>query len=247
MTSGAIEALRADRAALLDICRGLGDAQWKAPSGCAGWSVQDVVAHVGALYWLVVDPSVLPDTTGVPTEQAQDLCVEARRSWSAKQVVDDYAAVSEKALDALAGLEAQDFELPLGDLGTYHAALLPNAYAFDHYTHIRADLFSPRGPLEGPPPSDELRLEPTLDWIQAAAPQQNAELLAELDGSLLIEVEGTAARSFPIGTGDMAATVTCSAHDLVLWSTQRASWDDVEVTVTGRDEAVTAARRLHVF
>src|SRR5258705_12869463 len=118
MTAGAIDSLREDRAALLDICGDLRDEDWNAPSGCAGWTVQDLVAHMGALFWLVVDPSTLPDTTDMPTEQAQDLCVAARRSWSASLVLDDYAAVSSKALDALVGLESQDFELPLGDLGT---------------------------------------------------------------------------------------------------------------------------------
>ena len=143
----AIEALRADRGELLGICEGLGAADWSAPSGCAGWSVQDVVAHVGALYWAVVDPSTLPDASGVPTERAQDLYVEARRSWTPAQVVGDYEEVSAKALDALVGLAELDLEVPLGDLGTYPASLLPSAFAFDHFLHIRSDLFAPRGPL----------------------------------------------------------------------------------------------------
>ena len=42
--------------------------------------------------------------------------------------------------------------MTLGDFGSYPASLLPSAYSFDHYTHIRADLFAPRGPLPGPPP-----------------------------------------------------------------------------------------------
>jgi uncharacterized protein (TIGR03083 family) len=246
MTAGAIEALHADRAALLDVAGALAATDWRAPSGCAGWTVQDVVAHMGALFWLVVDPSTLPDTTGVPTEQAQDVCVAARRSWSADQVLDDYAVVSTKALDALVGLEAGDFELPLGDLGTYHASLLPNAYTFDHYTHIRADLFG-RGPLEGPPPSDELRLVPTLDWIAAAAPQQNADLLAGLDGSIEFAITGPAARTFALGDGEAKAGIKCSAHDLVLWATQRATWDDIDVTTTGDERVLAIARQLHVF
>ncbi len=245
---GPVASLRADREAVLDLGARLTDADWQAPSGCAGWSVQDVVAHMGALFWLAVDRSALPDTTGVPTEQAQEQLVAARRSWSAHQVLEDYEMVSAKALDALADLETLAIAVPLGDLGTYPASLLPNAYAFDHYTHIRADLFEPRGPLGGsPPPSDELRLVPTVDWIVAAAPQQNAELLAGVGGAIAIELAGTAARSFTIGAGDVVATVACSAHDLVLWSTQRAAWDDLDVTATGERDAVAAARRLHIF
>ena len=56
-------------------------------------------------------------------------------------MVDDYTAVSKDAIDRLAHLEGRDFEIPLGDLGTYPASMVPNAFAFDHYTHIRVDLF----------------------------------------------------------------------------------------------------------
>src|SRR4051812_31937012 len=248
MTSGATDALRADRDALLEICAGLTDAEWKSESGCAGWSVQDVVAHMGALYWLVVDGSKLPDTTGVPTERAQDICVESRRSWSAQQVVDDYAEVSLAALEATAGLEEQDFVLPLGDLGTYPARLLPNAYSFDHYTHIRADLFAPRGPLTGAlPPSDDLRLRPALDWIEAALPQQNTDAVASLTGAVELVVNGTSARVINVGTGDVVATIASDAPSLVRWVTQRGSWDDLGVKATGDDGTLAVVRTFKVF
>lgn len=248
MASEAISALRADRDELLQIAARLTDAEWKSDSGCAGWSVQDVVAHLGLLYWLVVDPTVLPDTGATPTEEAQNRAVESRRAWSSAQVLDDYTAVSAKALDVMVELETQDFELPLGDLGTYHASKLVNAFAFDHYTHIRADLFQPRGSLEGPPPpSDTLRLNPTLDWIEVAAPQQNAGLLAKINGAIEVTVAGAAARTFCIGAGDVVVRVQCDAHDLVLWATQRASLDDLDVQATGPVDAVSTTRRLHVF
>jgi hypothetical protein len=57
VTQKAIEALAADREALLKIGAGLGETEWGSQSGCPGWSVQSVVAHLGALYWVVVDPS----------------------------------------------------------------------------------------------------------------------------------------------------------------------------------------------
>src|SRR5215472_15018637 len=172
----ALEAVRADRAALLEICAGLTAADWQAPSGCAGWSVQDLVAHLGALFWAVVDPARLPGTEGMPTEHAQELLVRSRRDLTADAVLADYEQVSDVAVQRLGEVAALDFTIPLGDLGTYPAAVLPSAFSFDHYTHIRADLFRPRGPLAGPPPpADELRLEPALDWIEAALPQQNPE------------------------------------------------------------------------
>ncbi len=173
--SKATDSLEADRAELLTICAGLSEADWAKESGCSGWTVQDVVSHMAALYWLMVDRSKLPDAADLPTEQAQDFYVEQRRSMSPAQVLADYESVSTAALPALAGLDGQKFELPLGDLGTYRAEVVPTAYSFDHYVHIRMDLFAPRGPLTGPlPPSDDRRLVPSLDWVQEALPQQSA-------------------------------------------------------------------------
>src|ERR1035441_4863491 len=67
MARGAIEALRADREALLAIGARLSDDDWRAGSGCPGWSVQDVVANMGALFWAVGDPAALPGPTGLAT------------------------------------------------------------------------------------------------------------------------------------------------------------------------------------
>jgi uncharacterized protein (TIGR03083 family) len=248
MASTAIKALEADRAALLEICAGLSDADWKADSGCAGWSVQDVVAHLGALFWLVVDPSNVPDASGLPTERAQEVYVEARRSMGPAQVLADYADVSAQGIERLTGLEGQDFELPLGDLGTYPASALPDAYCFDHYIHIRADLFAPRGPLTGPPPpSDERRLVPAVRWIAAALPQQNAELLASLTGSVDIEVRGAGARVIRFGWGEPVASISSDAPALTRWITQRATWAEAGAEAAGAERQLAVARKLKVF
>ena len=248
MTSGATDALRADRDALLEICAGLSGSDWKAESGCEGWSVQDVVAHMGALFWQVVDPTVLLDTGDAPTEAAQDLLVASRRSWSAQQVLDDYVGVSATALDRAAELEQQDFVLEMGDFGTYPVSVLPNAFAFDHYTHIRADLFAPRGPLTStPPPSDVLRLVPTLDWIAAALPQHSATVVAQLQGAVEISATGVGARIITAGEGEVVATIESDGPSLVRWITQRGAWDDLGVRATGDEAALAVARTFKVF
>jgi hypothetical protein len=210
MASAAIKALEAERLALLEICAGLTDADWKADSGCAGWSVQDVVAHLGALFWLVVDPSALPDASSLPTERAQDVYVE--------------------------------------DFGTYPASALPNAYCFDHYIHIRADLFAPRGPLTGsPPPSDERRLVPTVSWIATALPQQNVDLLAALTGSVEIEVRGPGSRTIHLGWGEPTAWISSDAPALARWITQRATWEETGTEAAGDERDLAVARKLKVF
>jgi uncharacterized protein (TIGR03083 family) len=244
----ATDGLEADRAALLEICAGLREADWHAPSGCGGWTVQDVVAHMGALYWLVVDRTKLPDVTDLPTERAQDVYVTHRRSMSAQDVLADYESVSAAALPRLASLGGLDFEMPLGDLGTYKASTVPTAYSFDHYVHIRMDLFEPRGPLTGPPPpSDELRLAPALDWVAAALPQQSAEALADLAGVVEFVITGPGARTIEAGSGEPLAQVVMTAPAFIKAITQRSDWAEAEIKPTGDYLTPTTLARLKVF
>jgi uncharacterized protein (TIGR03083 family) len=246
--TNAVDSLRADRAALLDIAAQLEEADWKSDSGCPGWSVQDLVAHLGALYWAVVDPTQLPDASGLPAEQVNEVSVASRRGLSPAQVVADYAEVSSKALEVLAGFDGLQDELPLGDLGTYPLALIPAAYSFDHYLHIRDDLFAPRGPLAGlPPAAGELRLASALDWVQAALPQQNAAVLSALDGAIEFAVAGPAPRTVTAGTGAVRARVTCGAPEFLRSITQRATWHEPGVTFTGDAASLAAAQQLKVF
>ncbi|MGB6453541.1 MAG: maleylpyruvate isomerase family mycothiol-dependent enzyme [Streptosporangiaceae bacterium] len=242
----ALETVRADGAALLDIGAGLTEQQWQAPSGCQGWRVQDVVTHLANLFWILVDPTKLPPVDGVPVEQVNEAAVLARRATSGAAALADYEQVVGPALEKLAEVAALTMEVPLGDLGTYPAALLPTAYSFDHYTHIRADLFEPRGPLRGtPPPSDAERLAPVLDWIEAALPQQNPAAAAAC--TLELEVTGAGARSLSFGSGRPVATIRSDAPALVRWVTQRGGWAELGVQATGDEGALTAARALKVF
>jgi uncharacterized protein (TIGR03083 family) len=243
----AIDAIKADRADLIGICQGLTNDQWQAPSGCEGWSVQDVVAHLANTFWAIVDAAKLPDTAGQPMERAMEAGVAARRGLSPAAVLADYEQVSETGMTKLAELAALDVEVPLGeDFGTYSTQVAPCAYAFDHYTHIRADLFAPRGPLAGdPPPSDELRVVPTLDWIDAALPQQNRSAASEC--TLEIQVTGTGARLIKFGSGQPMATISSDAAALVRWVTGRGDWAGLGVHVTGDEQALAVARTLKVI
>ena len=206
------------------------------------------MAHLGALYAMVVDPSTLPDVTGLPTERAADVFVEQRRSWTAARVLADYESVSTAALAALEGLADQDFEVPLGDLGTYPASALPNAFAFDHFLHIHSDLIAPRGPLTGaPPPSDELHLGPALDWVEAALPQQNAAALAGLRDAVEIDLSGPGARLIRLGPGEAASRITSDTDSFVRWVTQRTTWEAAGVLSSGDEGDLAIVRSLRVF
>jgi uncharacterized protein (TIGR03083 family) len=246
--SSAIKAIEADRNALLALCRDFDDSVWAKDSGCPGWTVQDVVSHMACSFWLAVDPATLPDPSGLPAERAADLYVESRRSMTPAQVVADYKSVSSRGLEVLDAVQSQDVDVPLGDVGTYPASVVPTAFAFEHYVHIRCDLFPPDGPLSGEPPaSDELRLAPTLDWIEAALPQQNSELLAGLEKAVEIRLTGISERTLRIGGTDVAAHINCDSTAFVYWVTQRTTWESLGVDASGDPSALEVIGRLRVF
>jgi hypothetical protein len=199
-------------------------------------------------FWLAVDPSTLPDPGGLPAERAADRYVESRRSMTPEEVVADYESVSAKGLEILAAAEGQDFEVPLGDVGTYPASVIPTAFAFEEYVHIRFDLFGPDGPLRGDPPaSDELRLGPTLDWIEASLSQQNSSLLGTLNSAVEIRLDGVCGRTLRVGSGEVAARIASDSQAFVRWVTQRGTWDELGVDAEGDDAGLEVVRQLRVF
>jgi uncharacterized protein (TIGR03083 family) len=245
----ALKAIEADRKAVLALFPQLPTAVWAKDSGCPGWSVQDLVSHMACSFWLAVDPSKLPDPGGLPAERAADLYVDSRRTMTPEEVVADYEQVSLKGLEVLAAVASQDFEVPLGDVGTYPASVVPTAFAFEAFIHIRFDLFPPDGPLQGaPPPADELRLAPTLDWIEASLPQQNAGLLDALGTSVEVRLDGLCPRTLRIGGGtNVGGRISTDSLAFVRWVTQRGTWEDLGVRAEGDPSALEMIRKLRVF
>jgi uncharacterized protein (TIGR03083 family) len=248
MPSSALKAIEADREALLELFRGVDDSVWTQDSGCPGWTVQDLVSHMACSFWLAVDMSKLPDSAGLPAERAADLYVESRRSMTSAEILADYESASARGLELLAAVQGQDVDVPLGDVGTYPASLLPAAYAFEHYVHIRYDMFAPDGPFDTEPPaSDELRLAPTLDWIEAALPQQNSGLLSGMDKAVAVRLSGVDGRTVQIGDGEVAGQIDCDAAVFVRWVTQRGSWESLGVDAQGDPATLDVIRKLNVF
>lgn len=247
--SSPLEAIAKERGAVLELCSQMPDSMWAKDSGCPGWSVQDLLSHMACSFWLAVDASKLADPGGLPAERAADGYVAARRSMTPKEVVADYEWVSSKGLELLAAVEGQDVEIPLGNVGTYPASVVPTAFAFEAFIHLRYDLFAPDGPFQGEPaPCDELRLAPTLDWIEAALPQQNAQLLNDLRVGVEISLDGLCARTIRAGGHtDVAARVTSDSQAFVRWVTQRGTWEGLGVQVEGDPSVLDTIRRLRVF
>jgi hypothetical protein len=163
------------------------------------------------------------------------------------EVLADYRRLGEQTLAGLEGLQGNDNPIDLADLGTHPLHLIANAFAFDHYTHIRADLLAPEGPLDHPaPPADAPHLGAVADWIVAGMPQMSPSAVTR---PLDLVLTGPGGRTVHVGpAGDAVAAVTSSIDDLVRWSTGRRSWKELDVHIDGDSAAATHfCDTVHVF
>ena len=128
----------------------LSDEEWARPSGCTGWTVRDLVAHMSSNYKETVDPSPPPpEPLNLPAERLMDLLVDIRDGWTHEQIRDEYLQYCDAALATLGALQDEPLAstvIPLADLGSYPMHQLADAYAFDHYCHLRVDLLAPHRP-----------------------------------------------------------------------------------------------------
>ena len=256
MSKLAIDALLSERNIVLDLMASLNPDEWAMPSDCAGWRVQDVLCHMASVYHSVADPSTMPAVpdTGGDAERSAEAVVQARRDWTAKQVIDEYDEWSTKAI---AGLNAMQDEpmastvVPLGNLGSHPLHLLANALVFDHYCHLRHDLLQPDGGLFRPPlDSSDLQLAPTMAWMLGGLPQMCADALRIVDRPVVLQFDGAGGGSWTLqpvgpegltavsegGAPDAAATARSTAHAFVQWGTKRRDWRDRGVIVSGDTE-----------
>ena len=246
MTAEGLQAARilADRYA--EVVTGLEAEDWARPSRCAGWSVQDLVAHTGSNFRVLAEP---PDPAAPPppvdtAEQLQELLVQQRRGWSSAEVRDEFLSYVAPAMAALTAVQAEPVAqapLTLTDLGTYPMHALADAFAFDLWCHLTVDLLAPGGPVARPAPAatDEL-LAPGIGWMLTGLPQMCPSVSTVLDRPLGLRLTGPGGGEWTLlpgeplsvepGLHDPAATATSPATAFVLWGTTRTAWrDDVRL------------------
>jgi hypothetical protein len=81
MSLAGISGMRAAAGDLMEVARGLNEGEWHTPSAAVGWSVQDVVSHVGCLLEVLqaaVRGEAVPDS-GI--EPLNEVMVAGRRDW----------------------------------------------------------------------------------------------------------------------------------------------------------------------
>ncbi|MGI5195823.1 maleylpyruvate isomerase N-terminal domain-containing protein [Streptomyces sp. CA-288835] len=237
-------ALRAERTEMLDFTSSLTDDEWTAHSAAAGWRIADVVAHIGATARNFYVPSGLRTSFAASLEQANEDPVDRRRNWSRAKVMAEYQRASRRAttiLDFVRCTPAARVRAPLAELGRYPLGLLmAGALVFDHHTHLRHDMAPALG--RPAPPTDADRMRAVLTWMIAVLSNQVAQApVAGLDARVALTLTSPGGGTWWIDEagglapfdGKVAAHITAPALTFPDWGTQRSSWRDRDVTLTG--------------
>lgn len=254
MSKTAIPCLNTEVERAVALIDSLTDAEWNAPSGCTGWRVQEVVAHMGAVWHSICGDSSIPSDPGGDAEKGAEMAVELRRSWTPAQVAADYREWAPKGVAALTALQdppMADTVAPLGNLGAHPLHILGNAIVFDHYCHLRHDIGAGvRRAAELP--QDPAALAAILDWMLMGLPQMCDQALRSAPRQTVnLHFTGVTEGDFVLAPQDPlwtitpgkaagAPTLTTSAHDFVSWGTKRADWRTMS-TLTGEGADAAAA------
>jgi uncharacterized protein (TIGR03083 family) len=244
-------AFRDERAALLKFCDSLGPADWRMNSRAQGWSVADVVAHLGSACHTIFSPAALAILRGTDIEQSNDDMVDRRRVNNPAQVLREYRRWSRVFATVMTPLSATPLggvQLPLAELGRFPMRSLVSAMVFDTHTHLRYDI-APA--LNRPAPeTDANRVAVVLEWMTAVlANQLGASRPAWLERPLSLTLAGPGGGTWriePDGSvtagqaGPAAAQIAGVATEFPEWGTRRAGWRDRDVTIAGDIDYGTA-------
>lgn len=255
-----VEAFRRERMEILRFCRDLDDQQWQATSRAPGWSVQDVLAHMGAGCKAVFRPALLELINSVDIEKTNDGFVAQRRDWTPLQVLTEYERWSNRLLTLARGLSRTPLgrvRIPLAELGRFPVGLvLTGALVFDHHTHLRHDI-APA--LNRPAPaSDAVRMGVVLEWMFAVLANQLQSAPPNwLTKPIAVTLHGPGGGSWwvqPCGvitngpTHDATADIAGLASEFPEWATRRAGWRDRDIRITGdADYAALFLDRVNVI
>jgi uncharacterized protein (TIGR03083 family) len=206
------------------LARTFSETDWKTPTDCPGWSVQDQVSHLtGSESRLLGRPA--PDHTPVDLShlkndigRSNEVLVDWRRSWPGAKVLEEFLEVTGERLRILKGLSDEEFQAetqtPVGP-GT--VTDLIGIRIFDAWAHeqdIRRAVGQP-GHLEGPVAEHSVeRVARTTPYVvgRKVQPPDGTTVVFEVTGpagrSLAITMQG--ARANPLDDLPSSPTVTLS-------------------------------------
>jgi uncharacterized protein (TIGR03083 family) len=268
MTTTAVSCLEGLSHQVLALGEHLSDEDWDRPSACPGWSVHDVVIHLMATLYEVVEPEVLAEPVLGDIEASNDRQVEHFRRRGPEQTLADYARLLPAALSALEQMQhpdERDAVVDFDNAGRYPAHLVADSLVFDHYCHLRHDLAEPRGPLGALDAHVSAEaLQSSLNWLLAGLPQMSPPILHEaLTEPVRLRLCGPAGGAWVLrqdgpftvtvaddDTSPVGATILSDTDSFLLWGTHRLTPTTVDHPVTIRGCSQLGRRVLdaiHVY
>lgn len=240
-----VRAVRDERAGVLAFCESLAPADWRMNSRAQGWSIHDVVAHMGAGAHAMFGPAAVKLMRGKDIERLNDEMVDIRRARSPEQVLSEYrrwTGAFANLMGPIAGTPVGGVRLPLAELGRFPLRLFISALAFDTYTHLHHDMAPALGRTL--PDPDANRVAVALEWMMAVLSNQLrlGGRPVWLDRPVLITLSGPGGGRWLVGTGGSvlattvesgAARIHAQAVQFPEWGTKRAGWRDRDVSLDG--------------
>jgi len=245
-----VEQLRTEFAALVDLCSDLSERDWKRPTECPGWTVQDVLAHLlGIELGLLGEPEPEPvrGREHVRNElgEQNEAWVEHFRDRSGDAVLQEFAAVSGRRVAALHALPdaAMDERHP-GPVGETSYRDLLGIRLMDCWVHeqdVRHALGRPGG-------FDGEHVAAVFERLLGALPRVVAKRVQPPEGSVValrlaepvprvraVEVVGGKGRLVEPERAGCTVSMAPWVHERLAagrWSGQHA-WHDGDLTVDG--------------
>lgn len=136
-------AWRSASADFLDLVTPLSQAEWDAPTALPGWSVGDIVAHVGWIEGMLIgefDPPHEPDWTALPHVVSDfgkitEVPVDLRRSWAREAVLIELAdRIARRTAELESGPRDASIEV-MGPLGAAPLGRVLRMRTLDTWVH----------------------------------------------------------------------------------------------------------------
>ena len=188
---------------ITSLCQDFTEEQWKTPTDCPGWSVQDQLSHlVGAetrLLGLPLPAYMPQDVSHVKNEtgQSNEILVDWRRPRTGAQVLAEFREMTGRRLSALRAMTDDDFaektDTPIGLAPVSEQVAIRIFDAWVHEQDVRRALGRPGG-LDGPV------AEHSMGRIAMAMPYIVGRRVQPPDGStVVLDITGAAGRRMAIG------------------------------------------------
>ena len=233
---------------ITDLCATFDESQWKSPTDCPGWSVQDQLSHLaGSESMYLGRPSpdhTARDTSHVKNEigERNEVVVDWRRPWTGARVLDEFRELTAERMRTLRAFGPDEFaaqtQTPIGPGAMRDLIAIRIFDAWVHEQDIRRAV-GVAGNLDGPVAQHSMgRVTSAMPFVvgkKAQAPD-GATVVFDVTGptgvTLSIGVEGGRAKTLDAAPAQPTVHLTMDLETFACLGCGR--WDSAETLASGK-------------